>query len=107
MKNSLKNSALILSFFLASAVILQASEKRAAGNFKRADSNKDQKVSKEEFEKSYQQRKMPEDKIKSLWELSDADKDNSLTLEEWINGRQAMHKSKGKDKKGKDKKAEE
>ena len=99
MKKIFLSTMITVTLFGTASLSLQASEKRSKGNFKRADINKDEKVSKEEFEKSYRQRKMAEEKIKTLWELSDSDKDNILTIEEWINGRQAMHKNKSKEKK--------
>ena len=93
---------MILTLLAFSAFTLQASPKRAKGNFTRADSNKDEKVSKEEFTKFYTQKKVSEEKQTALWEVSDADKDEHLTLEEWTKGRENAHKGKEKkDKKDK------
>lgn len=103
MKNILFNT-LILSVFLgSSALCLHASEKRGKGNFTRADKDKDEKVSKEEFTAFYTQKKVEAEKSQALWDVSDADKDGFLTLEEWIKGRELNHK-KPKDDTAKEKK---
>ena len=101
---------LILSTMLSlslSVITIQASEKRGRKNFNAADKNKDEKVSKEEFDKAYAHKIKEEEKREKLWELSDLDKDEHLTFKEWQDGRHALAAHlKGK-KKAKDSKKEE
>jgi hypothetical protein len=101
MKKTLFNTIIALSFLAFFASSLQASEERGKKNHARADKNKDQKVSKEEWEKRTYKDWSAERKAK-LWELSDADNDGFLTVKEWQDGRHAFAAyRKGKSKEGK------
>lgn len=83
-----------------STFTLQASEERGRKHHANADKDKDGNVSKEEWKNYY--KSMAVERMDMLWELSNADKDDFLTLEEWRKGRHEYHKKIGAEKREKE-----